>query len=155
MVLKTCWEKLVSDIYMIAKASVWMMYNDQKQGNHLGNISGVLKIHLISEMVVCGSLCYPHQRVGSLISYCHAFFWSVHSNLLCNVWCQAYVLQQRLCAFLCPMDFGRFYQWSLSRDCNDFNCGLWWLSDSVGRCSIARPWFSQGLVGLKALPLHL
>ena len=39
-----------------------MMYNDGKQGNHLGNISGVLKIHLISEMVACGSLCYPHQK---------------------------------------------------------------------------------------------
>ena len=45
---------------------------------------------------------------------------------------------------------------------NDFNCSLWQLSDCVGRHSIARPWFPQGLVGLVAflcicrwvLPLH-
>ena len=46
-----------------------MMYNYLKQGNHLGNISGVLKIHLISGMVARGSLCHPHQRVGLLTSY--------------------------------------------------------------------------------------
>ena len=104
-------------IYTIVKASAWMTYNDVEQGNHLDNISGVLKIHLISEVVVCGSLCHPHQRVGSLISYCLTVFCSVRSNLLCHVWCQAWVLQQRLCAFLRPLDFGRFVQWSLNRDC--------------------------------------
>ena len=49
------------------------MYNYLKQGNHLDNISGVLKIHLISGVVAHGSLCHPHQRVGLLISYCLAF----------------------------------------------------------------------------------
>ena len=58
-----------------------MMYNYLKQGNHHDNISGVLKIHLIPGVVVHGSLCHPHQRVGSLISYCLAFFCSVCSNL--------------------------------------------------------------------------
>ena len=38
---------------------------------------------------------------------------------------------------------------------NDFNCSLPWLSIHVGKCSIARPWFLQGLVGWVALPLHL
>ena len=87
--IKNMLVKLASDIYMIWKASVWMMYTDWKQGNLFGNISGVLKICLISEMVAHGSWCCPHQRVGSLISYCCAFVCSLHSNLLYYVWCQA------------------------------------------------------------------
>ena len=38
---------------------------------------------------------------------------------------------------------------------NDFDCSLLWLSVHVGKCSIGRPWFSWGLVGLVSLPLHL
>ena len=38
---------------------------------------------------------------------------------------------------------------------NDFDCCLHWLSIHVGKCSIAMPWFSQGLVGWDSLPLHL
>ena len=38
---------------------------------------------------------------------------------------------------------------------NDCDCCLHWLSSHVGKCSIARPWFSQGLVGWGSLPSHL
>ena len=38
---------------------------------------------------------------------------------------------------------------------NDFDFCLQWLSVHVGKCSIARPWFSWGLVGWHTLPLHL
>ena len=80
-------------------------------------IFSCLKIRLMFEFAAHGSWCNPHQRVRSLISYCCACICTVHSNLLCHMWCQAYVLWQKLCAFLRPLDFGWFTQWSLSRDC--------------------------------------
>ena len=39
-----------------------MMCNYLEQGDHSYNISGVLKIHLISGQVTHGSLCHPNQR---------------------------------------------------------------------------------------------
>ena len=66
------------------------MYDDVEQGNQHDDISGVLKIRLISEVVAHGSLCYPHQKVRLLISYCLCCSSVLyHSNLLCHVWCQA------------------------------------------------------------------
>ena len=85
--IKNMLGKHCSDIYIYKSESICVNDVYLKQGNHLSNISGVLKICLISGMVVCGSLCHPHQRVGLLISYCLAFFCCVHSNLLCHVWC--------------------------------------------------------------------
>ena len=48
---------------------------------------GVLKIHLISEMVVHGSLCYSHQkgRVVNQLLLCFLLFCSFQSVVPCVV----------------------------------------------------------------------
>ena len=82
-----------------------------------------MKIWSVFEGVLClwrygaCQLSNSHQRVGLLISYCYAIFCSFQSLICwCCMHCQTLVLQQKLCTFLCPLDFGWFFQWSLSRD---------------------------------------
>ena len=59
-----------------------MMYNYLEQGDYFGNISGVLQICLDVGTGGAWQSVSSTSKVGSLISYCFAFFYSDHSNLL-------------------------------------------------------------------------
>ena len=97
-------------------------------------------------------LSIEHQGVGPLIIYYYAF---VYQSLCCCMQCQPKSCSRSYMHFCVPWILDDFSNDPCTGTTNDFDCCWHWLSICVGKCSIARPWFSQGLVGSKTLPLHL
>ena len=101
-----------------------------------------------------------HQRVScldvqlGLIGYCHSIIIN-HRSIGCCMWCDPHSCSRSYVHFCVPWILDEFSNDPCTGTTNDFNCCLHWLSIHVGKCSIARPWFSQGLVGGKTLSLHL
>ena len=102
--------------------------------------------------------CQPsieHQRVGSFISYCYAFIYQSLCCCCCCMQCQPKSCSRSYVYFCVPWILDAFSNDPCARTTSDFDCCLHWLSIHVGKCSIARPWFSWGLVGGKTSPSHL
>ena len=94
-----------------------------------------------------------HQRVMSLISYCYAFVYqSLILLLLLYVVPILSLAAEVMCISVSPGFWMVFSNDPCTGTTNDCDCCLHQLSGHVGKCSITRPWFSQGLVGWGSLP---
>ena len=99
-------------------------------------------------------LSIDHQRVGSLKSYCHSFIYQTLLVLLFT-WCQPKSCSRSYMHFCVPWILDEVSNDPCTGNTNEFDCCLHQLSVHVGKCSIARPWFSWGHVGGKTLLSHL
>ena len=113
------------DTFYLWTGGVWQSVLSTSKGKVVNQL--LLCIHLFLVIPICCAIC------GVKPKYCDRSY--VHS-------CIPWILDDL------PND-----PWVGTA--NDFDCSFWWLSNCVGRCFIARPWFSWGLAGLVALPSHL
>ena len=78
-----------------------------------------------------------------------------HQSIGCCMWCDPKSYNRSYMHFSVPWILALSSNDPCAGTTNDCDCYLHWPSVCVGICSICRPWFSQSLVGCKALPLHL
>ena len=90
-----------------------------------------------------------------LIGYCHSKGVINHQSIGYCMCCDPKSYNRSYLHFCVPWILEVFTNDPCAGTIKNCICCLHWISVHVGICSIHKPWFSWGLVGFEALPLHL
>ena len=143
---------------------MWMAYDEVKWGDHHEDVFPVWRYVWSLKRWHVATSANHIKEVRLVISYCCAIFCSYTILNFVEV---VHDIKPKSCSrsyvhFCVPWILGDLSKDPRTGTANDFDCCLHWLSIHVGKCLIARPWFSWGLVGWGAchhicrgvLPLH-
>ena len=148
---RVCWHYV-----LVLTALVWIAYDEVKCGNHHKDLFCDWRYTLCLKIWHMPVIQFTSKgRVIDQLLLCSLliFFNPQFVDVLCNVKLKS--CSRSYVHFCVPWILDDFSNDPWTGTTNDFDCCLHRLSSHVGKCSIARPWFSQGLLGWGSLPLHL
>ena len=109
----------------------------------------VSHLHIVN---LRGKLMWCWIGVNPLLLFNHS---SIVNPFGCCIWCDPKSYNRSYVHFCVAWILEEFPSDPIAGITNDFDCCLHQFSVHVGKCSIARPWFSWGLLGCNALLSHL